>query len=48
MQSRGDRLSGFAKADESDSRFAVIYAFLVRVLRAVRWLRRFAPIFRYE
>jgi hypothetical protein len=31
MQSRGDRLAGFAEAEESDSRFAVGHAFLVEV-----------------
>jgi len=31
VQSRGDRLAGFAEADESDSRFAVGHAFLAKV-----------------
>ena len=31
MQSRGDGLAGFAKADESDFRFGVGHAFLVAV-----------------
>jgi hypothetical protein len=35
VQSRGDRLAGFAEADESDSRFAVGHAFLAKV-----WIRR--------
>ena len=31
VQSRGDRLAGFAEANESDSRFAVGHAYLVEV-----------------